>query len=102
MCPILRMYPSPSGCLEFPFHGNPRSVLASGSVPGREALSFSLSLSPFSRVSIRPLAGCNVFEAFAIAKRERSKLPPPSFAHLTCYITRTKNLWCSPTNNMSE
>jgi len=51
-------------------------------VGARERCSLSLSLSPLSRVSIRPLAGCNVFEAFAIAKRERSKLPPPFFAHL--------------------
>jgi hypothetical protein len=53
-------------------------------VGARERCSLSLcfSLSPLSRVSIRPLAGCNVFEAFAIAKGERSKLPPPFFAHL--------------------
>lgn len=69
--------------LEFPFHGSPRSVLASGSVPGREALS--------ALVSIRLLAGCNVFEAFAIAKRERSKVPPPFFVHLR-FLTRITHL----------
>lgn len=49
------------------------------------------ALSPLSRVSIRPLAGCNVFEAFAIAKRERSKLPPPPsfFAPRFIYCTHT-------------
>jgi len=71
---------------EFPFHGNPRSVLASGSVPGREALS-ALAL-----VSIRLLAGCNVFEAFAIAKRERSKVPFSVLRTLTLSYTCRINI----------